>query len=174
VGQERPGGPKRRGLLHPVTRYPVTRFKPPRNAATREPERQTAAQPMTTAPAGTRARSAFRQLIRAIDRNFTAVTGNAEFRQQALSQFRDGAAAQDAKEVERRLALAEEYAFLIGNIASHKAGQPTEATLQGLGAPSAYHHRMRQLKRARDAASRSMHDANHATPSPLGGPHPCA
>lgn len=60
-----------------------------------------------------------RLLLRAVDKHITSVSGNQQWRQHVLQQFRQ-AKDVDAGQQQRLLLIAQEYADLINNIAHHQ------------------------------------------------------
>ncbi|GBF89102.1 hypothetical protein Rsub_01819 [Raphidocelis subcapitata] len=70
-------------------------------------------------PAAAEARAALRALLRAIDRHFTSVAGNAAWRDHAVAQFRAPAPA-DAAAAWEGLRLAKDYARLVQGVAHHR------------------------------------------------------
>jgi hypothetical protein len=62
-----------------------------------------------------------RLLLRAVERHFTSVAGNQQWRQHVLVEFRAG---RDAlpEQTARRLLVAREYTALVDNIAHHQVG----------------------------------------------------
>ncbi|KAL6759080.1 hypothetical protein V8C86DRAFT_1375264 [Haematococcus lacustris] len=58
----------------------------------------------------------YRSLLRAVDRHFTSVAGNTQWRAFLLSQFRVR-----TSDASHRAKVAEDYAFLLSNIAHHQS-----------------------------------------------------
>mmetsp|Transcript_24846 Transcript_24846/g.54100 ORF Transcript_24846/g.54100 Transcript_24846/m.54100 type:complete len:111 (+) Transcript_24846:33-365(+) len=66
------------------------------------------------------ARSTLRGLLRAIDQHVTSISGNRQWREFVLAEFRAGASLEDQKAIESRLNLARDYTLLVSNVAHHK------------------------------------------------------
>lgn len=62
-----------------------------------------------------------RTLLRAVDRSITPATGNRQWREFVLSEFRRGEAQTNPAERQRALQEARDYAFLINSVREHKA-----------------------------------------------------
>ncbi|KAJ9514523.1 hypothetical protein QJQ45_016260 [Haematococcus lacustris] len=60
----------------------------------------------------------YRSLLRAVDQHFTSVAGNTQWRAFLLSQFRVR-----TSDASHRAKVAEDYAFLLSNIAHHQASR---------------------------------------------------
>lgn len=69
---------------------------------------------------GTEARQVLRALLRAVDRNITGATGNRQWREFVIAEFRRGEQLADPAERERALQQARDYAFLIHSVREHK------------------------------------------------------
>lgn len=67
------------------------------------------------------ARQVLRTLLRAVDRSITPATGNRQWRQYVLTEFRRAEAQDDPAERQRALQDARDYAFLINSVREHKA-----------------------------------------------------
>lgn len=65
------------------------------------------------------AKSVLRLLLRAVDQHITRMSGNQQWRQHVLAQFRQSRGL-DAAQQQRMLLLAQEYAELIKNVAHHQ------------------------------------------------------
>lgn len=63
----------------------------------------------------------YRQLLRAVDRNITSVTGNPRWREFVAVEFRKHRGEADPARVRALLAAAKDYAFLIDGVREHKA-----------------------------------------------------
>jgi len=84
------------------------------------------------------ARQVLRSLLRAVDRNITSATGNTQWRQFVLAEFRHAEALGDPAERERALQDAKDYALLIDSVREHKVGAGRGASgLGGLGTAAA-------------------------------------
>lgn len=70
--------------------------------------------------AAAEARATLRRLLRAIDRHVTAVAGNTQWRDHALSEFRRTGGSADAAAAQQGLQLARDYAGLIESVAHHR------------------------------------------------------
>ncbi len=66
------------------------------------------------------ARQVLRALLRAVDRNITSATGNKQWREFVIAEFRRGAQHQDPAERQFALQQAKDYAFIIEGIREHK------------------------------------------------------
>ena len=78
------------------------------------------------------ARQVLRTLLRAVDRNITGITGNRQWREFAVAEFRRGAALADPAERQAALQAAKDYAFLITSVREHKVRR-VKATGWGRG-----------------------------------------
>ena len=74
-----------------------------------------------SAPAGAPARAAYRQLLRAVERHVTRVSGNGVFRDALRSEFRAQRALRDPAAVAAAVARAEDAAFYVASVNEHKA-----------------------------------------------------
>jgi hypothetical protein len=74
-----------------------------------------------SAPAGAPARAAYRQLLRAVARHVTSVSGNGLFRDALRAEFRAAAAQRDPAAVAAAVRRAEDAAFYITAVNEHKA-----------------------------------------------------
>lgn len=63
---------------------------------------------------------AARELLRAIDARVTSVASNRQWKKHVISEFRRHADLQSAADVDARLEIARDLAFLIRNIANHR------------------------------------------------------
>ena len=68
------------------------------------------------------ARQVLRALLRAVDRNITSATGNTQWREFVIAEFRRGAAQGDSAERAAALQEARDYTFLIESVREHKVG----------------------------------------------------
>ena len=66
------------------------------------------------------ARQVLRALLRAVDRSITSATGNRQWRDFVIAEFRRGAQLTDPAERKLALRAAEDYAFLITSVREHK------------------------------------------------------
>jgi hypothetical protein len=64
-------------------------------------------------------KAVLRLLLRVVNKHMTSVSGNQQWKQHVLQQFRQGRAA-DAAQQQRLQVLAQEYADLVRNIAHHQ------------------------------------------------------
>lgn len=62
----------------------------------------------------------YRQLLRSVDRNISAVSGSKEWRNYIALKFRQSVEGKTEATVANELQLAKDYAFLINNIADHR------------------------------------------------------
>ncbi len=67
------------------------------------------------------ARQVLRTLLRAVDRSITPATGNRQWRQYVLAEFRRTDTEADPAERQRALQDARDFAFLINSVREHKA-----------------------------------------------------
>ena len=77
-----------------------------------------------SAPAGAPARAAYRQLLRAVSRHVTSVSGNGLFRDALRAEFRAAAAQRDPAAVAAAVRRAEDAAFYVTAVNEHKARAP--------------------------------------------------
>ena len=68
----------------------------------------------------TEARAVLRALLRAVDRNVTSASGNRQWREFVLAQWRANAASSNEAERSAALQEAKDYALLIDSIREHK------------------------------------------------------
>ena len=66
------------------------------------------------------ARQVLRTLLRAVDRNITAATGNRQWRDFVVAEFRRGAELKSLEERGAALQQAKDYAFLVTSVHQHK------------------------------------------------------
>lgn len=66
------------------------------------------------------ARQVLRQLLRAVDKNLTAMAANNQWRAFVLQQARASMRLSDPGEVQQSLQLAKDYTFMVENIAQHR------------------------------------------------------
>ena len=77
-----------------------------------------------SAPAGAPARAAYRQLLRAVSRHVTSVSGNGLFRDALRAEFRAAAAQRDPAAVAAAVRRAEDAAYYVTAVNEHKARAP--------------------------------------------------
>jgi hypothetical protein len=66
------------------------------------------------------ARQVLRALLRAVDRNITSATGNRQWRDFVIAEFRRGVQREDPAERQFALQQAKDYAYLIEGVREHK------------------------------------------------------
>jgi hypothetical protein len=62
----------------------------------------------------------YRQLLKSIDRHITSIANNKQWRNYVAAKFRQGREVADPQIIAARIQLADDYTFLINNIAHHQ------------------------------------------------------